>query len=284
MEIAYVSGKRETAKPGLSGTCVSCGNPMIPKCGEKVVWHWAHATKKHCDPWWENETDWHRGWKACFPLDWHEQVHFDTTGEKHIADVKTPEGFIVEFQNSPMSPQELESREIFYKKMIWIINGNKFANNFHVLSRLPRPDADWTDDIVFGEQRRDWHGRTFWRKSENPEPQLGVLMHSLLELQSLIDSEYVGQHFYDWIRPHSVWLGSTMPVYIDFGGDLLWMLKRYGTRDMRCVMAVKKETLLPAYGGEYTATGELVILPGRKPQQGMLPQDQDCKVLLECLP
>ena len=109
-------------------------------------------------------------------------------------------------------------------------------------------------------------------------------MHSLLELQSLIDSEYVGQHFYDWIRPHSVWLGSTMPVYIDFGGDLLWMLKRYGTRDMRCVMAVKKETLLPAYGGEYTATGELVILPGRKPQQGMLPQDQDCKVLLECLP
>lgn len=283
MEIALVNGTRETAKPKLVGACVSCGNSMIPKCGEKILWHWAHATKKHCDPWWENETDWHRSWKACFPLDWHEQVHFDTTGEKHIADVRTPAGLVIEFQNSPMSPDELRSRESFYQNMIWIINGTTFVDRFHVLGRLPRPDAPWVDDIIFYPQRWDTYGRSFNRKSENPEPQYLPQVNSLSAIQATIDSDYIGHHFFDWVRPHSVWLSSKMPVYIDFGGDLLWLLQRYGTRDADCVQAVKKESLVPAYGGAYRAEGSIVTLPGRKQRPYMKPQDQDCELLLDKL-
>lgn len=240
------------------------------------MWHWAHATKKHCDPWWENETDWHRSWKACFPLSWHEQIHFDTSGEKHIADVKTPAGLVIEFQNSPMSPDELSSREYFYQNMIWIINGATFADRFHVLGRLPRPDASWVDDIFFHPQRRDLHGRGFSRKAESQ-------VNSMSKIQLRIDSDYIGHHFFDWVRPHSVWLASKMPVYIDFGGDLLWQLQRYGTSDTHCVRAARKESLVLAYGGAYSATGSIVTLPGRKQLPYMKSQDQDCEILLDKL-
>ena len=45
--------------------------------------------RRFCDPWWENETEWHRAWKDQFPADWQEIVHHAEDGEKHIADVKT---------------------------------------------------------------------------------------------------------------------------------------------------------------------------------------------------
>jgi hypothetical protein len=99
---------------------------MIAKCGRVKVWHWAHKGRLLCDPWWENETEWHRAWKNRFPLDWQEISQFDQlTGERHIADIKTPHGLVVELQNSPMSLEEMASRERFYGEMIWIINGQR---------------------------------------------------------------------------------------------------------------------------------------------------------------
>jgi len=53
-----------------------------------------------CDNWWENETQWHRDWKNHFPVEWQEVVQIAEDGEKHIADVKTSEGWVVEFQHS----------------------------------------------------------------------------------------------------------------------------------------------------------------------------------------
>jgi hypothetical protein len=50
----------------------------------------AHKGRLECDPWYE-ETEWHRSWKDRFPLGWQEQIAYDpVTGEKHIADVRTP--------------------------------------------------------------------------------------------------------------------------------------------------------------------------------------------------
>lgn len=76
-----------------------CGDLVQAKCGTKVVWHWAHKGRLHCDPWWENETDWHRAWKARFPEECREIVRFDEKGEKHVADVLTKRGMVIEFQN-----------------------------------------------------------------------------------------------------------------------------------------------------------------------------------------
>lgn len=60
MKYALVNDTPQEAQPGLSGKCKCYGSPTIPKCGELKIWHWAHSGKRMCDPWWENETEWHR--------------------------------------------------------------------------------------------------------------------------------------------------------------------------------------------------------------------------------
>jgi hypothetical protein len=123
MKIALVEGRRHNAEPNLSGKCLRCGSNMVPKCGERRVWHWAHRGVRHCDHWWEPETEWHRSWKNRFPTEWQEIVHRAENGEKHIADVKTPQGEVIEFQHSYLKPAERRSREAFYNPMFWVVNG-----------------------------------------------------------------------------------------------------------------------------------------------------------------
>lgn len=123
MRFALVNGVRTEPSPGLAGTCAYCGRPMIPKCGRYVRWHWSHKRRTGCDPWHESETDWHILWKDCFPREFQEIVHHDErTGERHIADVRTDNGFIVEVQHSPIPEGEMRSREDFYGDMIWIVD------------------------------------------------------------------------------------------------------------------------------------------------------------------
>src|SRR5262249_35797989 len=122
-----VNGQREEAQPGLSGKCPACDHPMVAKCGERRIWHWAHRRGGFCDPWWENESEWHRAWKGQFPGSWQEVVHHHAqTGEKHIADVKTDRGWVIEFQRSYLKPEERRSRDGFYHpKLIWVVDGTK---------------------------------------------------------------------------------------------------------------------------------------------------------------
>ena len=104
---------------------------MIAKCGQYVRWHWAHKSRITCDPWKDSETAWHRYWKDAFPFDCQEVVHVDdTTHEKHIADVRTDAGFVVEVQHSPISETEARSRENFYTDMIWIVDARHLIGWF----------------------------------------------------------------------------------------------------------------------------------------------------------
>jgi hypothetical protein len=96
---------------------------MVPKCGEVRVRHWAHKGHRQCDLWWENETAWHRAWKNLFPIDWQEVIHVAGDGELHIADVKTSSGWVLEFQHSYLKPEERRSREAFYPKLVWVVDG-----------------------------------------------------------------------------------------------------------------------------------------------------------------
>lgn len=125
MRYALVEGRRHEAEPALSGECPACGSPVTSKCGEVKVWHWAHQRNRICDKWWESETEWHRNWKHLFPEDWQEIVHRADTGEKHIADVKTPDGWVIEFQHSFISPEERRSRNAFYGKLVWVVDATR---------------------------------------------------------------------------------------------------------------------------------------------------------------
>jgi competence protein CoiA len=131
MKFGLIGNTRIQATKGAKATCPLCGEQLIAKCGEIRTNHWSHKRSSLCDPWWENETMWHRIWKNNFPESWQEKAHHDElTGEKHIADVFTPHGLAIEFQHSHISSEERLSRELFYKRMIWVVDGSRLKNDF----------------------------------------------------------------------------------------------------------------------------------------------------------
>lgn len=212
-------------------------------------------------------------------------MHFDASGEKHVADVKTATGAVLEFQNSPMPPNELRAREHFYGNMLWVVNGSPFREQFFIFSRLPSPDVAWVSDVVFAPQTVNRYGQAFWRHSENPGYQPGqlVLVHDMSEIQEQVDRDYVGHHLYDWVRSRSVWFESQVPVYIDFGGDLVWQLQRYNSTDLPCVQAIRKATLVRLHGGTYSETGT-IVQAARRPIRNGSPVDRgETEVMLEAI-
>lgn len=199
MRFALSEGIRVEATPGAVGHCPGCGAPLMAKCGSKKVWHWAHKGQRHCDDWWEPETDWHRSWKNYFPVDWQEVPYRDMAGELHIADVKVPNGLVVEVQHSAIESAEVKKRTQFHAPMIWVVDGLRrktdkiqferaLRSEFwrrpekRILSRLSPYDVrlieEWFDLRVivafdFGGEdvwlmsARDWAcGIGFWYKKE----------------------------------------------------------------------------------------------------------------------
>ena len=125
MKFALVNGDRVEATKGVNGLCPSCGSELIARCGESNVNHWAHKGNRSCDLWWDNETEWHRSWKGEFPKEWQEVIQHDDSGEKHIADVKTQSGYVLEFQHSYLKPEERRFRNAFYRQLVWVVDGTR---------------------------------------------------------------------------------------------------------------------------------------------------------------
>ena len=255
MEIALVNEERMTPAPGLKGKCPACGAEAIPKCGTKVIWHWAHKGKRHCDPWWENETDWHRAWKSHFPQHLHEIVMFDErTGEKHVADIRTERGMIIEVQHSAMPVDELHARESFYKHMVWIVDGRAFKTLFEVHPEpLPHPKSPMLDDMVF------MTGWAYFRPSEKVPGLELVEMHKASTITERIMAEYRGHHFFTWKRPRKVWYDAKAPVLIDFGDDRLLRLQRYGKHQEFCVQWMSKGAFIEKNGGKLVVAAPLEV-------------------------
>lgn len=116
-------GIKKEASPKDTGFCPICDDDVIAKCGEINTWHWAHKSKRDCDEWYEPETQWHLDWKNKFP---EEQQEF--TMGKHRVDIRTNTRWIIELQNSNISPEKIKEREDYYKRMIWLLNGESLAN------------------------------------------------------------------------------------------------------------------------------------------------------------
>jgi competence CoiA-like predicted nuclease len=125
MKFAIVNGGRCEAEPGSVGECLACGDMAIATCGTHRIWHWAHKGTRICDRWWESETQWHRNWKNHFPKEWQEAIHSAPDGERHIADVKTGNGVVLEFQHSFLQEAERQSRELFYPKLVWVVDATR---------------------------------------------------------------------------------------------------------------------------------------------------------------
>lgn len=277
MEVALVDGVRASPAPGLKGECPLCGEPAQAKCGPIVRWHWAHAGRRHCDPWAENEGPWHRAWKALFPFEWREVVAFDHAGEKHIADVIRPDGTVIELQNSPMGVEEMISREQFYgKKMVWIVNGEKFKKHIQIGDALPPPDHPAIQEFelalpIYSQWIKwrqppsfDGSGLVYFQRSDlaaNP----GALHrgYPARELGNLMSGTYEGHHCWAWKKAREVWLSANRTVVFDFGTEQMWAITRYGAGGRLSLQRTSRTGLLRSLlSGAEPAIGWPLIDPG----------------------
>ena len=116
--------------------CRRCNGEVIARCGTRRVAHWAHRGMRDCDTWAEKETDWHRAWKNNFPAECQEFIQHDgQSGEKHIADVRTPHGLVIEFQHSHLDPLERAARERFYGNVVWVVDGTRLQRDYPRFAR-----------------------------------------------------------------------------------------------------------------------------------------------------
>ena len=181
MKYAFVNGIKQEATKGAKGQCLCCGADVIAKCGKIRCWHWAHKNNKEC-PYSKKEpkTQWHLDWQNYFPKEWQEvRCTDEQTGKIHIADIKTSNGLVVEFQHSAINSEERLSRERYHKNMIWVVDGTRLQYDFK-------------------------------RFAEN----IGNL-RLLISHNSEIPFSLYTVNWVDEILPPS-WLSATVPLYFDF--------------------------------------------------------------------
>lgn len=173
---------------GGSAFCPFCGGNVIAACGDINVHHWRHDAATNCDPWGEPETEWHRQWKAKFPENWREFI-ITRNDEKHIADLKTQSGLVVEFQNSSISNTTIQIREAFYGTMIWVINADKFKDNFEIRSlvRSKLRENELKHNTYYSYNSGDEDDLLEYdREIDKLEHEVGVVNHSLENVERKI--------------------------------------------------------------------------------------------------
>lgn len=169
MKFALINNVQTEAQKGLKGYCPFCASELTAKCGEYKINHWAHKKTRNCDPWWETETEWHRRWKNNYPSEWQEFSFEDQiTNEKHIADVHTLHNLVIEFQHSHLDPKERTRRELFYKNMVWVVDGTKLKRDY---SRFLKASEDFKKTEMEGIFLVDYFDEVFpshWLNSKVP--------------------------------------------------------------------------------------------------------------------
>lgn len=166
------------------------------------------------------ETPWHRNWKNAFPPGCREVSFADKElGELHRADIHTPCGTTIEFQNSPICIEELKSREAYYANLIWVLNGRKFKG-FRVLKHLPDVNDPRLSEYEFCHTDH----LSMIRKRDLLQGRPKVLNFHHPELRTIP----LTSHYYSfcWKNPHRVWYQAKCPIIVDLGGHFLYQLKQ----------------------------------------------------------
>ena len=168
---ALVNGKRTDivdAEIGVHGVCPLCNAELAPRKGKIRNWHWYHVSGRQCDDWYEAKGRWHRAWQAQFDEEWQEVPVVKTLADettKHIADVKTPNGWTIEFQYSHISVESVKAREDFYGSMVWVVSGTRLKKDWQYgKDLLSRNDCLQTEDGWKYLELKDCHGfNQSWR-------------------------------------------------------------------------------------------------------------------------
>lgn len=221
---AIVDNRKTKPTPKLNGKCPVCLNKVISKCGEVNDWYWSHLKKDNCDSWFESETIWHKHWKMTFGKE-NTEIVISIDNKKHIADIQTNKGVIIELQNSPISKFIIKEREEFYgEQMLWLINGVKFKNNL--------------------SPKNYWNDKRFEELANDIEKQIKFIMGPRVEKGK-------NDEFFHWKYPIRSWIDVHRHIFIDFGDDtLFWVKEGMGTKQIRGTYVLKKD-FIKKYEGDY---------------------------------
>jgi competence CoiA-like predicted nuclease len=252
MKFAIVKGKKQEALiSGERGTCIYCGAETVAHCGQHKVNHWQHKNLPECDTWYEPETEWHRYWKNQFPESFQEVVKFDpVTGEKHIADIHHPtKDVTIEFQHSNISSNEIQSRELFYKNLVWVLDYTEKAENIIIYT-----------DLLMTYEKEIWPQ---WVKKENKKilhlketQNSDIYNQYVLNRQDGIQLEQIkkelvelskrgGYKLIQWKRKPKAWGDAKCPIFLDLGkGMIIQVLKNIITWDGLLVRIHSKEQFI----------------------------------------
>ena len=141
-------------------------------------------------------------WKLIFGKENTEIIIYQD-GKKHIADVKTTEGYILELQNSIIESHTIRDREEFYgSNMLWIINGKKFKDGFRIFLGNSMPFDNYSPEF---DRFAKLHG--FTPKYRPTGDMAGAVEWNFI-----------------WKRARQCWSEARRPVFIDFGGDKLFQM------------------------------------------------------------
>lgn len=213
MLFAIIDDQKIEPIPNTHAKCPLCEEKVLSKCGEIKVWHWAHFKGKSCDSWYEPETHWHKNWKMTFGKE-NSEIKIIKENCWHVADVLTKEKVVIELQNSAIQKNIIRKREEFYgEKMMWLINGIKFKNNFYI---------------------KDWDNELNWWSSQ----------HNNCKHRN-------GKKMFKWDYPRQSWKDTQRHIFIDFHDEsLFWVHNGMGTKRGEGKY-VSKHEFISKYGGDF---------------------------------
>ena len=179
----------ETADKSKQYFCPVCGEKLIIKAVDSlsIKPHFAHKKGTEClDTWQHDMSEWHYNWQCLFPEEFREVV-VEEDGIKHRADVLI-NGYVIEFQHSPITAVEIEERNTFYLncgyKVIWVFDAQNKVKNIYGTEYSIDP---FMHDLEWKRARREFDIPTpsgvfvfieyETKLSTNPPQEAGILLH-----------------------------------------------------------------------------------------------------------
>ncbi|WP_049962613.1 competence protein CoiA family protein [Ruminococcus sp. HUN007] len=160
---ALDENKNEISIEKAAGTekyfCPVCHGALVVKAkkSETITAHFAHKSRKECDTFSHDMSEWHKAWQNKFPLK-NQEVPLPFENPCHRADVLAY-GYVIEFQHSPLSAEEFDERNKFYtsigKKVIWVFDVNEKYNS----KCFSKVEPEYIFDgyrYENGEQKNNW--------------------------------------------------------------------------------------------------------------------------------
>jgi hypothetical protein len=143
--VAVLNGQLARATSGARASCPECGNAVTARIPEHAIRHWAHMPlagdeDRGCSNEPGEMSEWHRHWQwlrtdlSCI----------EVARGAHRADAINEAGDVIEFQHSSISPEDIESRERFWRRGVWVLDGTPRENEERVEVRR-RPDQPVDD-------------------------------------------------------------------------------------------------------------------------------------------